>query len=308
MQTVTMPRRATLGRAANRSLLSQPLARPVLRPLRFKEEDRPDLLKEADVQRKKVQGNVTNVVDDANRNLAQGLDKVSGSGRAEQLKEFIHTAGGHPEYDQGEPRVPRFFNAFTRRREIFAGRFAMVGIFAACFWEVITPDHKDILSQLTSFFNIAGLNVGNGFSATVLISLIAWNAVSALAPWSETWTEENQQDVQKRVPGPTQGAADATEPKSFLGISGIGFTKRNELFNGRASMVGFFAAIVGQFLQGGLYGPGPLGQVANYLSIPITDEYYSIFPTLALVWVIGLTATAYLSGRPGTLKGENDIY
>jgi hypothetical protein len=89
-------------------------------------------------------------------------------------------------------QVPRFFNAFTRRREIFAGRFAMVGIFAACFWEVITPDHKDILSQITTFFNIAGLNVGNGFSASLLFGLIAWNAVSALAPWSETWTQENQ--------------------------------------------------------------------------------------------------------------------
>jgi hypothetical protein len=49
-------------------------------------------------------------------------------------------------------------------------------------------------------------------------------------------------------------------------------------------------------------------QVANYLSIPVNDEFYGIFPGVALAWVIGLTATAYLSGRPGSLRGENDIY
>jgi len=308
MQTVTMPRRATLGRAANRSLLAQPISRPVLRPLRFKEDNGREALQRADDKRREVQGNVKEAGDRVQEKVARDVDRVGGNGRSEQLKEFIQTAGGHPEYDQGEPKVPRLFNAFTRRREIFAGRFAMVGIFAACFWEVITPDHMNILSQITSFFNIAGLNVGNGFSAAALFGLIGWNAVSALAPWSETWTEENQRDVQKREPGPTQGAEDATHPKGFLGITGIGFTKRNELFNGRMAMLGFFSAVVGQFLQGGLYGPGPLGQVANWFNIPLTDEYYSIFPTLALLWVAGLTATAYLSGRPGSLKGENDIY
>jgi len=302
-----MPRRATIGRAAAPST-AKPSVRPVLRPLRFKESDSRDALKQADEQRLKAQDKLGDAASNVGEKVSKDVDRVGGSGRSEQLKEFISTAGGHPEYDEGEPRVPRLFNAFTRRREIFAGRFAMVGIFAACFWEVVTPEHMGILSQITAFFNIAGLNVGNGFSAAALFGLIGWNAISALAPWSETWTEENQQDIRKRQPGPTQGAEDATHPKGFLGITGIGFTKRNELFNGRASMVGFFAAIVGQLLQGGLYGPGPLAQVANYLSIPVTDEYYSIFPGLALAWVTFLTTYAYISGRPGSLKGENDIY
>jgi hypothetical protein len=32
----------------------------------------------------------------------------------------------YPEYDQGEPKVAVWSTAFTRRREIFAGRLAMV--------------------------------------------------------------------------------------------------------------------------------------------------------------------------------------
>jgi len=309
MQTVSMPRRATLGRAANRSLLAQPTSRPVLRPLRFKEEDRPDLLKDADVQRKKLQNNLTNVVEDANRNVAQSVEKAGGSGRAEQLKEFIQTAGAHPEYDQGEPKVPQGVSAFTRRREIFTGRLAMLGFSAACFWEAVTPGHNNILDQITAFFNLVGFeSASNTTSAALLFGLIGWNAISALAPWSQTWTEENQKDVQKRQPGPTQGAADATHPMDFLGITGIGFTKHNELFLGRTAMMGFFAALVGQFVQGGLYGPGPLAQVANWFSIPVTDDYYNIFPGLAVAFVVGITAISYLSGRPGTLRGEKDVY
>jgi hypothetical protein len=34
---------------------------------------------------------------------------------------------GKPIYDAGEPKVGPWISAFTRRREIFAGRIAMVG-------------------------------------------------------------------------------------------------------------------------------------------------------------------------------------
>jgi len=280
-----------------------------MRPLRFKEEDGREALQRADEKRQQAQGNVAEAGDRVQEKVARDVDRVGGNGRSEQLKNFIQTAGAHPEYDQGEPKVPRAFSAFTRRREIFTGRLAMVGFFAACFWEVVTPGHNSILDQITAFFNLAGFeSATNTFSAAALFGLIGWNAISALAPWSETWTEENQRDIRKRQPGPTQGAEDATHPKGFLGITGIGFTKRNELFNGRAAMVGFFAAVVGQLLQGGVYGPGPLAQVANWFNIPVTDEYYTIFPGIALAFVTVITAYAYLSGRPGTLRGEKDIY
>jgi hypothetical protein len=41
---------------------------------------------------------------------------------------FLKRAGGKPIYDQGEPKVNPWTAAFTRRREIFAGRIAMVGV------------------------------------------------------------------------------------------------------------------------------------------------------------------------------------
>jgi len=280
-----------------------------MRPLRFKEEDGREALQRADDKRQQAQGNVQEAGDRVQEKVARDVDRVGGNGRSEQLKEFIQTAGAHPEYDQGEPKVPQGVSAFTRRREIFTGRLAMLGFSAACFWEAVTPGHNNILDQITAFFNLVGFeSASNTTSAVLLFGLIGWNAISALAPWSQTWTEENQKDVQKRQPGPTQGAADATHPMDFLGITGIGFTKHNELFLGRTAMMGFFAALVGQFVQGGLYGPGPLAQVANWFSIPVTDDYYNIFPGLAVAFVVGITAISYLSGRPGTLRGEKDVY
>jgi hypothetical protein len=47
---------------------------------------------------------------------------------------FLKRAGGKPIYDEGEPKVGPWISAFTRRREIFAGRIAMVG------WLVVYGD------------------------------------------------------------------------------------------------------------------------------------------------------------------------
>jgi hypothetical protein len=40
---------------------------------------------------------------------------------------WVKRAGGKPIYDEGEPKVGIWESAFTRRREIFIGRLAMVG-------------------------------------------------------------------------------------------------------------------------------------------------------------------------------------
>jgi hypothetical protein len=37
---------------------------------------------------------------------------------------------GKPIYDAGEPKTAAWISAFTRRREIFAGRIAMVSTFS----------------------------------------------------------------------------------------------------------------------------------------------------------------------------------
>jgi hypothetical protein len=39
---------------------------------------------------------------------------------------WLKRAGGKPVYDAGEPKVGIWESAFTRRREIFIGRLAMV--------------------------------------------------------------------------------------------------------------------------------------------------------------------------------------
>jgi hypothetical protein len=48
----------------------------------------------------------------------------------------------------------------------------------------------------------------------------------------------------------------------------------NELFVGRVAMVGFAAAVIGQFLMGGLHGPGPVAQVSN-----VGSKHTCVFPT-----------------------------
>jgi hypothetical protein len=40
-----------------------------------------------------------------------------------------------------------------------------------------------------------------------------------------------------------------------------------ELFNGRIAMLGFAAAVIGQFQMGGYAGPGPVAQVGLGVSI-----------------------------------------
>ena len=66
------------------------------------------------------------------------------------------------------------------------------------------------------------------------------------------------QDIQKRPAGPVQEGMDpVTTPQQYLGISGWGFTKANELFNGRVAMMGFALAVVGELSQ----HRGPIAQV-----------------------------------------------
>jgi hypothetical protein len=53
--------------------------------------------------------------------------------------------------------------AFTRRREIFVGRIAMVGFFAACAWETFLTNHPSIMRQVSMG---TGLDVGTVVGAT----------------------------------------------------------------------------------------------------------------------------------------------
>ncbi|GFH29504.1 uncharacterized protein HaLaN_28178 [Haematococcus lacustris] len=113
-----------LGRGA---LVAKPISQRC-RPLRFKEGDK----LEADVK------------DAANSAQQQGSELLSQAKQAAasaspsgtDAQSFLQRAGGKPIFDAGEPKVSRWISAFTRRREVFAGRIAMVGLTAALFWEL----------------------------------------------------------------------------------------------------------------------------------------------------------------------------
>lgn len=113
------------------------------------------------------------------------------------------------------------------------------------------------------------------------------------------------QDVRRRPPGPPHTPVNPVkEPKKFFGISEFGFTKPNELFNGRLAMLGFVAACIGEIVT----GYGPLGQVAYWLGVQPDDEWYQKSKTVLMSWALFATGLSYLLGNYGQTKGDEQIY
>lgn len=189
--------------------------------------------------------------------------------------------------------------AFTRRRELFAGRLAMFGFFAACFWESLLPNHPNLTEQVAGWYQTAGIQVDPAQAGFLFLGLIVSVAVASLGPASPTWDPENSKDVAKRMRAPA--APDSLlDYKNFFGVSSWGFTKANELFQGRVAMLGFFAALVTQWQVGGWAGPGPLAQAAHYLNIIPDAAYYASLPGLFVTWSFFATFLAYLNAQPGS--------
>lgn len=253
------------------------------RPLRFKGED------DRESVRTKLEQDLSKVKDTAQE-------------KSEDMKNQLMRGNG-PSYSPEAPRVSLLTPAFTRRREVFVGRIAMLGFLAACVWEVVFPDHPGILRQVSGFTGLDISTVGTAF-----LGIIGFSVVGAIAPWSPTYSQENQQDAAKRPPGPT------TEPtiypndwRRFLGISNTwGFTKKNELFHGRIAMLGFFAALVQEVRLGGV---GPLAQVANLLNVPANDTFYSAATSAFLAFSVFALALSTVKGTIGTMvEPEEDIF
>ena len=57
----------------------------------------------------------------------------------------------------------------------------------------------------------------------------AFNFVTALAPFSPTFDEDNQRDVQKRPKGPTQKPVFPNKPAEYLGTSNVGAPQYQQL-------------------------------------------------------------------------------
>jgi hypothetical protein len=238
-------------------------------------------------------------VDNTKQSLKSGAQKIQ-----DNLKRAAEPAGMDSQV-KVNPAVP----ALTRRREVFVGRLAIFGIVAAGFWEWYLPSRPNILQQISGGLNLVGLDVGPGFALAIVLGLVGYSAI-ALAPGNPTYSEENQKDVAKRPPGPNQEAPQNLSIQEGLGISGWGFSKRNEVFVSRMAMLGFAAGVVGQMAMGGVEGPGVLAQIARYLNTPADDAFYSQVPTWFIGYTIFALGLAYFRGKTGekTRNEEKDIY
>ncbi|KIZ02414.1 hypothetical protein MNEG_5546 [Monoraphidium neglectum] len=91
-------------------------------------------------------------------------------------------------------KAPNWLPAFTRRREIFAGRLAILGFAAACAFEVLTPDHLGPMG-LTSA--LTGWSIP---TVQLLYTAFVGHGLLALTwPGSPTFADANIQDYMKCV-------------------------------------------------------------------------------------------------------------
>jgi photosystem II protein len=169
------------------------------------------------------------------------------------------------DYDKNAKKENSPSSAFTRRREVFAGRLAMSGFLAGCIGELLSG--KGFLGQLSLEANLPPIAVN-----AIVAGIVGFNVLTALNPSSPTFSDSNQQDVKKRPKGPVQNPKinPIEDPQGFLGIDkGFGFTRKNELFVGRMAMIGFASAIIGEKLTG---GKGPLAQIGVGLGQPLNTD------------------------------------
>jgi hypothetical protein len=202
--------------------------------------------------------------------------------------------GAAPSYDEEAPRG-FFLAAFTRRREVFAGRLAMFGFAAAYIGEILTG--QGIIGQLQLWTGWSEQGV-----LMALATLVGLNFIGGIWPNGPTFSEANQRDIYKRPAGPVQEAMDPiTAPQQWLGVSGFGFTKANELFHGRLAMLGFALAVVAETYR----HQGVIAQAFGLLDQPVN---YSVATWGIIGWAILWTTISYAIGKPGELHGGKDMF
>jgi len=232
--------------------------------------------------------------------MRKEIPKLDGSG-LNLLKEELKTTLAHPVMDESAVKVNRFVPAFTRRREAFVGRLGMVGLFAACLWEAYLPNHPGVVAFIADYFTIPPSTVALGF-----LGLVAYNTLGALVPWSPTFSSENLRDVQRRPAGPPNTWVSPVDFKKFLGIDAWGFTKKNEIFNGRLAMLGFAMAIVNEWRLG--WGVGPLAQVGYFLGLTVDDNFFTLAAKGLWAFTFFALTLSLLDGNLGNVEGEEEMY
>lgn len=211
-----------------------------------------------------------------------------------QATEALFTRNKKKEnYDPSAKEVDPTQPAFTRRREAFVGRLAMVGFASALLGELFTG--KGPLGQLQLELGVPPIGAD-----LIIFGSIAYSLLGALRPGSPTFSESNQRDVKKRGKGPTQNPKinPVDQPKKFLGITRFGFSKQNEVFVGRTAQLGFLAAVLGEKFT----GRGILGQVGLETGIPIGQQ--SVF---LLAFIGFFLFAAVLEGNYGDPE-DNSTY
>merc|ERR1712003_436164 len=149
---------------------------------------------------------------------------------------------------------------FTKANELFVRRLPMLGFAASLVGEILTG--KGALAQ----FDIeTGLPLFD--TEPLVLGLAAFNLFAAFAPGKGKFIS----DAEETMDGPAGSLQDPTisifNPGKFLGISGVGFTKANELFVGRVAQLGFAASLIGEAMT----GKGPLAQFNVETGIPLSD-------------------------------------
>lgn len=230
--------------------------------------------------------------------VAGAQDTASSSGydtatKAGQKARGAFDNGVDPAYSGDALRVNPLLPSFTRRREVFVGRLAMLGFLAACIGEELTGN--GIIGQVQDY---------TGWSSTAVLAafvgIIGYNFIGALSPASPTFSEENQKDVAKRPKGPAQGKAE-----EGLSVTGFGFTKKNELFTGRTAMLGFASALIGDVLT----SKGPIAQVAGYLHTEANAAFYETAKVGFVLSVGAILVLATVFENFGQKQaGDEEIY
>ncbi|GLC37431.1 hypothetical protein PLESTM_000584000, partial [Pleodorina starrii] len=268
--------------------------------------------READIQKRKEREEVIRKQEELlqqiqAQNTAQNLGKAAGSAK-EELKKDVNRAVDTVErtsagkgYSYSAVKVPIWMPAFTRRREIFVGRIAMVGFFATCVLEVMTANHLGPIRQVQMW---TGLDTST--ITALLLGIVVYNVLGGLGPWSPTFSPENLRDVARRPTGPPSVLVNPFNIGKLLGVSGWGFTKRNELFHARLAMLGFAAAVVGELKT----GHGALGQLAGYMGLVPDNAFYSAAVNGFIVFTALMMGLSILfpSRLQGAGTSEDDIF
>lgn len=172
---------------------------------------------------------------------------------------------------------------FTKANELFVGRMAMLGFAASLIGEILTG--KGALAQ----FDVeTGLPLFD--TEPLVLGLIAFNLFAAFAPGKGKFIPDQEESASRSAGSLQDPSISLATPGKFFGVSGVGFTKENELFVGRVAQLGFAASLIGEAIT----GQGPLAQFNLETGIPLSDAEPALLFSIVL---LGLTAVNEGTGK-----------